>query len=186
MATIQKRVGKKGTSWTVVIRLKGAPKQVKTFSRLTDARVWATTTEAKIREGAAYGFSAKKKTVAEAIDRYVADVLSTKKRETQKCKRCILKLCKDRIGHMLLSDVTNATIVELRDFLIREPGRNGITRKISTVRSYLIRLNHVFVVAVEDWEWIKSNPIKKKTFFGCETGRVRYLSEEERNALLEA
>lgn len=49
MATIQKRVTSKGTSYRVMVRLKGYPPETATFERLTDAREWATNTEADMK-----------------------------------------------------------------------------------------------------------------------------------------
>ncbi|MDZ7662524.1 MAG: hypothetical protein U5J94_09045 [Thiohalophilus sp.] len=62
------------------VRLKGCPTQTATFERLTDARKWAQQTEAAIREGRHFKtMEAKRHTVSEMIDRYVADVLPHKK-----------------------------------------------------------------------------------------------------------
>lgn len=49
MATIQKRKRATGTVYRVMVRIKGFPEQQKTFSRLTDAKMWAQQTEAAIR-----------------------------------------------------------------------------------------------------------------------------------------
>ena len=51
MATIQKRKRANGTVYRVMVRIKGFPEQQKTFSRLTDAKIWAQQTEAAIRKG---------------------------------------------------------------------------------------------------------------------------------------
>ncbi len=85
MATIQARTTKGGkTSYRVQIRLKGHPAQRATFERKTDAKRWAAQTESAIREGRHFkGTEAKRRTLAELIDRYTRDVLPTKKAKTQ-------------------------------------------------------------------------------------------------------
>jgi hypothetical protein len=45
MATIQKRTHKTGTTYRVMVRMKGFPPQQRTFKRLTDAKQWAQDTE---------------------------------------------------------------------------------------------------------------------------------------------
>ncbi len=77
MANIQKRVNSKGkTVYRVQVRLKGAPAERATFSRLTDAKKWATKTEADIRAGRhVKNVEAKRRTVREMIDRYELKVL---------------------------------------------------------------------------------------------------------------
>ncbi len=72
MAAIQRRTDKAGkTTFRVQVRLKGYPPQTASFERLTDARKWAASTESAIREGRHFKTAeAKRKTLADAIDRY--------------------------------------------------------------------------------------------------------------------
>lgn len=82
MATIQERKGREGkTVYRVQIRIKGTPIQRATSERKTDAKLWAQQTEADIRTGRHFkSTEAKKHTFAELIDRYIADVMPTKKK----------------------------------------------------------------------------------------------------------
>jgi hypothetical protein len=50
MATIEKRDTGEGITYRAKIRIKGHPAQSATFARLTDARRWAQSTDAAIRE----------------------------------------------------------------------------------------------------------------------------------------
>ena len=69
----------KKTSYRVQVRIKGHPAQTKTFPRKTDAKKWATQTEAAIREGRHFKtVEAQKHTFADLADRYIRDVLPTK------------------------------------------------------------------------------------------------------------
>ncbi|MDH5751586.1 MAG: site-specific integrase, partial [Deltaproteobacteria bacterium] len=81
MATITQRKSQEGkTSYQVKVRLKGHLPATATFDRLTDAKRWAQKTEVKIREGRYFQVSeSKKKTVADLIRRYRAEILPQKK-----------------------------------------------------------------------------------------------------------
>ena len=83
VANIEKRTSKDGkTSYRVKIRLKGRQPETATFKRLTDAKRWATQTEAAIREGRYFHSAAGKgKTLSDAIDRYSRDLLPNRKRQ---------------------------------------------------------------------------------------------------------
>ena len=68
MASIRKRTGKKGTTYNVEIRMKGAPPQRASFKSLTKAKAWVQTTESAIRDGRHFvSAEAKKYTVKERI-----------------------------------------------------------------------------------------------------------------------
>lgn len=84
MANIEKRTGQDGKiSYRVKIRLKGFPTQNATFDRLTDARKWAQQTESAIRDGRHFKTNeSKRHTLAEAIERYISDVMPTKPKNT--------------------------------------------------------------------------------------------------------
>ena len=69
MANITKR----GSRYQVRIRIQGHPTRTKSFARKSDALVWARETERKIERGAALpDRDAERRTVADAVDRYLA------------------------------------------------------------------------------------------------------------------
>jgi integrase len=47
-------------------------------------------------------------------------------------------------------------------------------------------LSHAFTIAVREWGWIEDSPMRKVTKPKESRGRVRFLSDEERNRLLKA
>lgn len=192
MATITPRVSQDGSkSYQVRIRLKGQPKTSATFSMLTDARLWAQKTETKIREGRYFKpREAKKRSVADLVDRYLTDVLPSKKDTI--APRRQLEWWKSQIGYMMLADVSPAVITEARDTLLREPTdwskakRKGTTpRSPATVNRYMAAISHAFSVAVREWQWMESNPLAQVSKSKESRGRVRYLKDEERTRLLE-
>ena len=80
MANVEERKTPDGkTTYRVKVRLKGFPAQTAIFHRPTEAKKWAQSTEAAIREGRHFKTAeAKKHTLAEMIDRYLEDVLTQK------------------------------------------------------------------------------------------------------------
>ncbi len=187
MATIQERTRRDGTtSFQVHVRLKGYPVQTATFQRKTDARRWAQQTEAAIREGRYFKTSeARRHTLAELIDRYMRDVLPLKPKSLVKQSRQLV-WWKSELGPYLLSDVSPALIAEARDKLASGLTPSGSKRAPATVVRYLAALSHAFSVAVREWGWLDDNPVKKVSRPKEPRGRVRYLSDEERDRLLAA
>ena len=70
--------------YTAIVRIKGYPKQSATFSRKTDAKLWAQQIESSIRDGKYFSQAeAKKHTLADLVDRYVQTVLGSKSHKVQ-------------------------------------------------------------------------------------------------------
>jgi integrase len=184
MATIEKRINGSTTSFRVKVRLKGYPTQTATFERLTDARKWVQHSEAAMREGRHFKTSeAKKHTLGELIDRYVKDVLPTKPKSEKK-QKAQLGWWKAQIGAFLLADITPALISEHRDKLLNEITRYGEKRNPATVVRYMAALSHALSVAANEWGWLEDSPMRKVRKPKESRGRVRFLSDTERKALL--
>ena len=98
-------------------------------------------------------------------------------------------------------DITPALIAQYRDQLAAEtyrrarPGakRSSLTageqarefkRKPNTINNYLVSLGRIFSVARREWHWITHNPMEGVAKLRAGPGRVRYLSEDERQRLL--
>jgi len=187
MATIQERKSKDGkVQYRALVRLRGYPPQSATFERKTDAKKWIQKTEAEIREGRHFKTrEAKKHTVAELIEKYIKSVLPTKpkSKETQEGQ---LNWWKQEIGPYTLADVTPALIGECRDKLLTERTRRGIVRSPASTVRYMAAFSHALTVAVNEWGWLEDSPIRKVKKPKEPRGRVRFLSDDERNRLLEA
>jgi len=183
MAVIEAR----GRGYRARVRIKGFPPQSAAFERLTDARRWAQQTEAAIREGRHFKTSeAKKHTVAELIDRYIADVIPLKKANSRGTQKAQLEWWKKQLGAYLLSNVTPAILAECRDRLAFADEERKVARSPSTVVRYLAVLSHAFTMAVKEWCWMDDNPMRRVTKPKEPRGRVRFLSDEERIRLLAA
>src|SRR5690606_8248952 len=92
---------------------------------------------------------------------------------------------KEQIGNRLLSDVTTPMIVEIRDRFCTGITYRKEKRSPATVNRYLAVLSHAFSVAVNEWQWLTESPIKRLKQKES-SGRVRFLSVEERDRLLQA
>lgn len=186
MASIQKRRTAGGkVSYRVQVRLRGHPAQTATFARKTDAKRWAQQTESAIREGRHFKTTeAKRHTVADLIDRYIHEVVPTKRSGPRQHQQ--LRWWRDAVGDYTLADLTPALIAEHRDRLGAEPTRRSGGRSAATVRRYLAALSHALTVASREWGWIDDSPMRRVTKPTEPRGRVRYLSDDERRRLLEA
>jgi integrase len=195
MANIEKRTAKdRSISYRVKVRLKGYPDQTATFERLTDAKKWAQHTEAAIREGRHFKTSeAKRHTLGEMIDRYLREVMPAKAKSEHQQKPQ-LEWWKAQLGDYSLADITPPLIAQYRDKLATEPyaqvtvgeKKEPRYRGPSTVIRYMSALSHVFTVAVKEWQWVDDSPVRKVTKPTPPRGRVRFLSDREREALLDA
>ncbi|MDS4040831.1 MAG: site-specific integrase [Candidatus Competibacter sp.] len=183
MATFDKHTANDGkVTHRVRIRMKGFPLQTASFDRLTDARRWAQQTEAAIREGRYFKTrEAQRHTLAELIDRYVADVLPRKKGAPK--QRQQLHWWREQLGVYALADLTPPLLAEYRDKLAAGfPGDEP--RSPATVVRYLAALSHCLTVAVKEYQWLEDSPLRKVSKPQEPRGRVRFLSDEERAVLL--
>jgi integrase len=186
VATITKRTDKAGgISYKVEVRLKGHPAQRATFTRVTDARKWASATETAIREGRHFKTTeAKRHTLSELVDRYAREILPGKKDGAHQGRQ--LNWWKAQIGAYALADVTPALIAETRDKLAAQPTPRGPSTSPATVVRYLAALSHAFTVAMKEWGWIDDNPLRKVSKPKEPRGRVRFLLDDERERFLTA
>lgn len=186
MARIKERTGKDGkTKFTAEIRLKGHPPQSATFNRLTDAKKWIQSTEAAIREGRHFKTAAaKKRTLSDAIDRYLSGITQTKHFKEHQAVH--LKRWNEELGFLPLADVTPDKLVEVRDKLLSETTIKGTLRSPTTVKRYLSSLSPVFTAAVNEWQWLDDSPMRKIKKPTEPRGRVRFLDDDERERLLKA
>ena len=179
MANIDKRVSQAGViSYRVLIRLKGYPAQSATFRRITDAKRWELQTEAAIREGRYFQVSeAKKHTFNDLVSRYTTEILPSYNEKERQNRQHKLDWWAHVMGDCLLADITPALLTE---------HKAKLSQSHATVDKYLKNLSHAFSVAVNDWAWLDSNPVKKVKSPKLPRGRVRFLDDNERARLLTA
>lgn len=189
MAEIKKRTKKNGkVSYTASIRIKGYPSLNATFDKLTDARLWAAEKESAMKLGKHIkDAEAKKHTLSELISRYKENELPRRKTDQEKFKMQ-LDWWDKKIGAYLLSEITPSLLSKCKEDLGTEPSpkpKNGSkTRSNATVNRYIACLSTVLTKATKEWQWIDENPMRKVTKLKEPRGRVRFLSDDERNSLL--
>lgn len=187
MATIEARKGDNGeTSYRVKIRIKGHPVQTATFARRTDAKKWAEKIQSEIRDGRHFGNSeSKRKTAAEMFARYNREVLSKRKPTQRNQLQQQLNWWNEKLGEYRIADVTPALVSECREKLATGETQYNRNRSGATVNRYLALLSHIFTIAINEWQWAETNPLRKVRKLQEAQGRIRFLSDEERTALLE-
>lgn len=186
MANIEKRETEQGTAYRVKVRLKGHPVQTATFERLTDARRWAQQTEAAIREGRHFiGAEAKRTTLSDAIDRFKREKLPDLNHQADRLR--YLDYWTRELGAYALADVTPARINAVMHTLASTPSeRTHRPRSAATLGHYRQALSGVLALCERDWELIDTSPMKRVSKPKLPGGRVRYLSDTEREKLLTA
>ena len=200
MATIEKRITAAGTTYRAKVRVKGYSPESASFERLTDAREWAGKTESAIRAGLHFGES-KRHTFNELADKYLASDDALKMLSFNQRKRHI-EYWRSVFGADLLKTVTSVRIVEARDKLRNEKTtryetpetgnakqdaqRTRSARTGPAVNRYLAALSKCMAYGKKELQWLEKNPCENVGKSSENTGRVRYLGDDERSALLAA
>lgn len=186
MASIEKRNRAGRTVYRVKIRLRGSPVVNATFDRLTDAKRWAAESEADMRAGRWMGqHEARRHTLADLIDRYLAEHLPSARLRSEADRRRELALWRRELGSVLLADLTAARIVEARDRLALTPSaRKGRPPAPATINRACGALRHCLNIGVRNFQWIERNPMEKIGALREPRGRARFLTADERKVLL--
>ena len=192
MATIQKRIKKDGTVvFKAVIRVKGYPTMTASFDKKTAARTWIGQHEPLMKEGRHItDYEAKKHTLNDLIDRYIAVELPKRKPTDHQKYKMQLEWWKSHIGKYLLSKVTPALLSECKELLVTEaspkPKNGKKTRSEATANRYMACLSIVLSKASKEWGWMDENPMKKVSKYTEKAEEDRFLMPEEIKKLLDA
>jgi len=192
MATIQERIGKDGKkTYRAQVRLKGHAPEVATFEQKKDAKDWAQRIEADIKAGRHFGVS-KRHTFEELAKEYRPHVKDSPRFEHW------VKV----FGPDSLDRITRERIAKERDKLLNEETQNYATaptgdpekdklrqkakRSGPTVNRFLASLSASLSYAVKELGWLEKNPCLAVRKPSENKGRVRFLSDDERVALIDA
>jgi integrase len=194
MPTIRER----GNKFHVQVRMGGYPARTASFPTRRLAERWAKTVEAEMIEGKHFrSVEARRRTLAEAIDRYLEQVVP--KLRDGRMHRQNLPWWRVKLGHLKLAEITSALLVEYRDKLAtetytrakpqskRSPVKGELRRfrrRPNTVNNYLVPLGALFTTARREWHWISHNPMEGVSKLPTGGGSFRFLSDEERGRLL--
>lgn len=168
------------------VRLKGYPSQRASFRTRTLAKKWVQDTESSIRDGRHFRTAeAKKHTVKDLIDRFINQWLSQFPHRIVR-QTAYLAWWKDRLGHLLLADLTPAILAEARDALLAEKTPRQTIRNPSTANRYIAAFSRALTIAMKEWGWLDDTPMRKVSKPADGKGRTRLLSLEEKERLLQA
>ncbi len=178
MARIQTRKGKKGTTYTATVRLKGHPPIARTFDRMAMARDWAREVEAAIKAKRYNDPRRADITLDQALERYEINVSSTKATTTQAREKWCMKVLRERLGkETLLPEITPSMVAAYRDERMQEVSAYS-------VRLELALLSHLFRKAKKEWELPVENPVNDIERPAPPPGRTHFLKEKEMQDLL--
>lgn len=179
-------VRKKGTRWQGLVRVPGYKTQSQNFRYKADADRWAKATETTISDGKFFPSKRKDtRTLADAITRYKQDELPLL--TDQRNRKLHLEWWSAEMGQYSLIQLCNDRdlIQDAKQKLQRQKTERDKRRSPTTIKRYLASLSKLFSCAV-NWGWAESNPVKLIEKPKEPPGRVRFLSDEERAALLAA
>jgi integrase len=177
MATIDARTSKAGvTTYRVRVYRKGYKTQIATFPTLKEARRYATMTEGAMLAGRHFPTKSTH-TLTELLERYTVDVIPRKAPETARSQMPVIRYWQRRLGHRLLDDIQPKDIIACRDEIANRVAP-------ATVVKYLMVISHAFTVAMTDYQWTDHNPCRLVRKPALPPGRVRYLTDLERQRLL--
>ena len=204
MASIQRIVSPVtgAVSYRAQVRVKGRPSESETFTNRKDAAAWAAGIESAIEDSRHFPHrKAKRTTFAALVDRYRETVLRDVDTSNRQTRDQHLAWWLKRLGAYTIAEVTPDRVAEARDTLASETFSRGKPRKAkdgsetppkeykrsgATVNRYLATLGHLFTMAVKEWRLADRNPVREIGKRKEARGRVRFLSDSERDALLDA
>ena len=205
MASIQRIVSPltNTIAYRVQVRVKGQPAQSETFPNRKEAEQWARSIEAAIREGRHFPHAAAKRTSFDALAKDYTDTVLVDfgPKETTTRVRQLAWWSKQFSG-LSLAEITADRISQARDKLLndaftrgkphkdRETGElvlpKAFKRSGATVNRYIATLSHLFSFAVKERRLMDRNPVSDISRKKEPRGRTRFLSDDERAALLDA
>ncbi|VVE43810.1 Tyrosine recombinase XerC [Pandoraea horticolens] len=190
MATIVKT--ESGT-WKAVIRKRGFPTTIKTFRLKRDADDWARRTEDEMVRGMfVQRAPSERLTFEKAIQRYLAEVTSTKRPMTQTGEHKRAAPLVAYFGKYSLAAISAELVAQYRDKRLSGEDRKDasgkpVPRAPNTVRLELALLGHLFTVAVKEWGLgLTYNPVLNIRRPAPGPGRTRRLDKGEEVRLLAA
>lgn len=167
MASYRKRAG----SWRVEVYRNGK-RQSATFPTKAECAAWALRVEAELE-----GATLPSKTLAEALERYAAEVAPTHRGARWEQVRCRQILRDWPAVRLPVSKLTNDDFARWRDDRLRVVAPGSVAREMTLMRA-------VLEAARRDWGWIRENPIKGVRWPTQPPARRRRISEAEVDAML--
>jgi integrase len=182
MATFRKRRNGDGsTSWDALVRVVGYPAIGRSFPTKLAAELWAARTEAA-RRGRTLAFT-RRMSFGQLLDEALPRLTNP--------TAGVFAYWREQLGNMPLERITPELIALYRDRLLGASCRGYNHKSVkprspATVRNYLIELSRLFALAVKELRVMEANPCLRVKKPKASTQVVRWLSDDERSALLAA
>lgn len=188
-------------SYRAQVRVKNKPPQSATFPNHREAKAWKESTESAIREGRHFPHLKSKRTsFDQLVERYRKSFLNDVCESSKATREQHLAWWSKRLAGLSLAEITADVVAEARDALAAETFTRGKAQKkrgveipptqyrrsAATVNRYAATLSHLFTMAVKEWRMCSTNPVRDINRKKEPGGRVRFLSDAEREALLSA
>ncbi len=184
---IRSRKDKNGKPrYQAIIKKKGYPTKAKTFRTRKEAGQWEIKIKAAMQEGTYWDNSrARNCTLNEVIDRYIKEFLS---KDSRNYRTFVGQLTwwKKHLGSYAIGKISSFLISQKLLYLSQQTNTRGKVASPATLNRYRSSLSCVFKAASDDWRMIKESPIPKVRKRKEPRGRVRFLSLDEKQHLLQA
>jgi integrase len=173
MATFRFR----SSRWQARVRRQGHPDETRSFLTHKEAERWARTVESGIDHGSFISpTQAKKTTLGDLIQRYIAEVLPSMKGATDDTIR-LKAICRRPICRNSIASLSPAKIAEYRDLRLKGVAPGTVVRELAYLSSII---NH----GRREWGIHANNPVALVRKPTQPKGRERVLSLAERERLL--
>ena len=173
MASIRKRGGR----YHAQVRKSGYPPLTKTFSSLTTAKRWASTTEADMERNL-HVVIPDKTLLRELLERYEEDVSPLHK--SHQVEKYRLKTLQRHLGDQRVSMLSPALVCKYRDARLKVVSPASLKRE-------LVILSSVLNTAIKEWGInLQNNPVSMVSLPKIGNGRDRRLEMGEEEKLLSA
>lgn len=193
-------------TWKALVRKQGWPTATKTFRTKRDASDWARRAEDEMVQGVYIDRAqSARMTFDKALDRYLSEVVPTKKPATQETDKYCAEPLRAAFGKYSLAAISPDLVAEYRDKRLATPLQRKLrasgkaapvldkatgkpkTLSPNTVRLELALLSHLFNTAIREWRLgLVRNPVSGIRKPSPGEGRDRRLRGDEEARLRKA
>lgn len=169
MASFRKVNGR----WRVEVYRNGK-RASKTFDTKSRAVAWAHDKEQQLDDPAHYADTRHR--ISDLFDRYAKEVSPHKKGERWEVLR-LNAFKRTALADLLVSDVSAKDISRFRDDRLKSVAPGTVNRELTLLSS-------VFSIALKDWEWCRTNPVRGVSRPKNPPPRDRRISQDEIDRVL--
>lgn len=168
------RIEKRGNRWRARVRI-GGNDISESFATKADARAWAAKVETESVAGKLG--RAVDRTVRELVQRYIEDVVPSKRGSRSETMRLQKLVREDDLARVRLPDLDQSHIAAWRDRRLRSVSAGSVLREWNS-------LSAAFSTATREWRWLPANPMLGVKRPQEPAARTRRISDAEVDALL--